>query len=627
MERKLAAIFSTDVKGYSRLMGDDEEATIHTLKTYRDVITRLIEQYHGRVVDSPGDNMLAEFASAVDAVKAAVAIQHELQTRNAELEDHRRMEFRIGLNVGDVITDEGRLYGDGVNIAARLESLAEGGGISISGTVYDQVKNKLALGYEYRGEQAVKNIAEPVRVYRVQMEPGAAAPGVSREKRVEPRHWQRAALAVVTLLLVGAGAVVIRNLYLTPSPPPVAVPSEETPALPLPDKPSIAVLPFTNMSGDPEQEYFSDGITEDIITDLSKIAGLFVIARNSAFTYKNKAVNVQDVGRELGVRHLLEGSVRKAGPRIRITAQLIDATTGNHVWAERYDRQLEDIFDLQDEIRQKIVFALKVTLTPEEQTRFRRAPTVSLEAYDAYLRGVEMMWRMTSEANGSARELFSEAIQLDPNYAAAYAQLGFAYWITWITQWTDDPPTAMKQAAEQAKRALVLDDQLALGHRIIGVVSVFQRQYAQARRSTERAIELDPNDAEHLVMYAAVLTFSGQPHEALTALERGRRLNPHTPYIHSYFLGVTRLVLGEYDLAVQALESVVSRVPTFQPAYIFLVVSYAEQQEMEEARARAAAIKRLNPQFSGDLWAQQIPFHDPTYRTHLRDILREVELQ
>jgi len=302
MERKLAAIFSTDVKGYSRLMGDDEEATIHTLKTYREVISSLIEQHHGRVVDSPGDNLLAEFASAVDAVKSAVAIQQDLKTRNAELEEHRKMEFRIGLNVGDVITDEGRLYGDGVNIAARLESLADPGGICLSGTVHDYVENKLDLAFSYQGEQTVKNIAKPVRVYKVEWEVEASAPTIS-----------------------------------------AASPAE----LPVPEKPSIAVLPFTNMSNDPEQEYFSDGITEDIITDLSKISGLFVIARNSTFTYKGQARNVTDVGRELGVRHILEGSVRKAGRRVRINAQLLEAATGGHVWAERYDRELADIFDLQ----------------------------------------------------------------------------------------------------------------------------------------------------------------------------------------------------------------------------------------------------------------------------------------
>ena len=583
--RKLAAILSADVQGYSRLMGDDEVATIRTLTEYREVMTRFIEQHHGRVVDSPGDNLLAEFGSAVDAVQGAMAIQQELKRRNAALPEQRQMHYRIGINVGDVVVEGERIYGDGVNIAARIESLAEGGGISVSGNVHEQVKNKLSVSFTFQGEQTVKNIADPVHVYRVVIEDDV------------------------------------------PVASPTEAPIETATDLPLPDKPSIAVLPFTNMSSDPEQEYFSDGITEDIITDLSKIAGLFVIARNSAFTYKDKAVNVQDVGRELGVRHLLEGSIRRAGARVRITAQLIDTTTADHVWAERYDSQLEDIFDLQDEITQKIVFALKVTLTPEEQAGFRRAPTVSLEAYDAYLRGVEMMWRFSREANRSARELFSEAIRLDPDYAAAYAQLGFAYWITWITQWTDDPPTAMKQAAEQAKHALVLDDQLALGHRIVGIVSVFQRQYAHARDSLERAIALDPNDAEHLVMYAAVLIFSGHPDEALTVLERATRLNPHTPYIHTYFLGMTRLVMGEYDHAVQALENVVSRVPTFQPGYIFLTFSYAEQQQMEEARARAAVIKQLNPQFSGDRWSEQIPFHDPAYRTHLRDILRAVELQ
>ena len=288
--RKLAAILSADVQGYSRLMGNDEVATIRTLTEYREVMTRFIEQHHGWAVDSPGDNLLAEFGSAVDAVQSAVAIQHELETRNAELPDHRKMAYRIGINVGDVVVEGERIYGDGVNIAARIESLADGGGISVSGNVHEQVKNKLSFGFTSQGEQAVKNIADPVRVYKVALE--------------------------------------------TPVAPPAATEGLPT-QLSLPDKPSIAVLPFTNMSSDPEQEYFSDGITEDIITDLSKIAGLFVIARNSAFTYKDKAVNVQDVGRELGVRHILEGSIRRAGARVRITAQLIDTTTGSHVWAEQ----------------------------------------------------------------------------------------------------------------------------------------------------------------------------------------------------------------------------------------------------------------------------------------------------
>src|SRR5438876_10597500 len=310
MERKLTALLSADVKGYSRLMGEDEEATICTLIAYRQVMAALIVQYRGRVVDSPGDNLLAEFASAVEAVQCVVDIQQALKTRNADLPPERRMEFRVGINVGDVIVEGPQIYGDGVNIAARLEALAEGGGSCISGTVYDQVENKLPVGYEYLGEQTVKNIAKPVRVYRV----------------IEPEAIAAAQVRSTATALV----------------------------LPLPTKPSIIVLPFVNLSSDPEQEYFSDGITEDITTDLSKLSSLFVISRNSAFTYKGKAAKAQDISREMGVRYILEGSVRKAGEWIRITAQLIDATTDHHLWAERYDRPLQDLFALQDEIVQKI---------------------------------------------------------------------------------------------------------------------------------------------------------------------------------------------------------------------------------------------------------------------------------
>src|SRR3989338_417536 len=322
IQRKLAAIVSADVKGYSRLMGEDEEATIRTLTVYREVMAVLIGQHRGRVVDSPGDNLLAEFASVVDAVRYAVEIQRGLKVRNADLPVHRRMEFRIGINLGDVVVEGERLYGDGVNIAARLEGLAEGGGICISGTVYDQIENKLALGYEYLGEQAVKNIPKPVRVYQVKDEPGVSTPTVSGDK---------------------------------------------SPTLALPDKPSIAVLPFANMSGDPEQEYFSDGITEDLITELSRFHELFVIARNSTFAYKGRSADVRQVGRDLGVSHVLEGSVRRVGDRVRITAQLLDAATGHHLWAERYDRGLEDIFALQDEITREIVAALDVRLLRGEQ--------------------------------------------------------------------------------------------------------------------------------------------------------------------------------------------------------------------------------------------------------------------
>jgi TolB-like protein/class 3 adenylate cyclase len=347
-KRKLSAVLSADVKGYSRLMGEDESGTIRTLKGYREIMGKLIQQYRGRVVDSPGDNLLAEFSSVVDAVDGAVEIQKQLKLKNDALPENRRMEFRIGVNLGDVVEDEERIYGDGVNIAARVESLADGGGICISGTSYDQIGKKLPFGYEYLGEQTVKNIEKPVRVYRVLMKPEAAGKVIG-EKRFLGKISRRAAISAIIILVIVAGGLIGWNIYLHQSKK-IEPASLDKMAFPLPDKPSIAVLPFDNLTGDPDQEYFSDGITEEIITALSKIPKLFVIARNSTFTYKGKPVKVQQVSEELGVQYVVEGSVRRAEDRVRITAQLIDALTGHHIWAERYDRELKDIFAIQDDI-------------------------------------------------------------------------------------------------------------------------------------------------------------------------------------------------------------------------------------------------------------------------------------
>jgi TolB-like protein/class 3 adenylate cyclase len=368
VRRKLTAILNADVKGYSRLMGKDEVGTIQTLNTYKEVMAGLIQHHHGRVVDAPGDNVLAEFASVVDAVQCAVEIQKELKVRNDKLPLNRRMEFRIGINLGDVIEEEGRIYGDGVNIAARMESLAEGGGIRISGIVYDQVKNKLTLRYEFVGKQTVKNIAEPVRVYRVLMEHETSVSAVSRWKRMGLNYWKRIHPVFKVLIALVAAANVLWQFYphLRPSRPPVEGVSKEKMALSLPDKPSIAVLPFVNMSGDSKQEFFSDGITEDIITALSKVPMLFVIARNSTFTYKGKPMKVKQISEELGVQYVLEGSVQMSANRVRITAQLIDALKGHHIWAERYDRDLKDIFALQDEVTRNILTAMQVKITEGE---------------------------------------------------------------------------------------------------------------------------------------------------------------------------------------------------------------------------------------------------------------------
>jgi TolB-like protein len=411
-------------------MGEDEEATVRTITAHRKVITSVIEKYRGRVVDSPGDNILAEFVSVVDAVQSGVEIQEVIRAKNAELPEERRMEFRIGINLGDVIQEGERIYGDGVNIAARVEGLAEAGGICISGSAYEQIENKLALGYEYIGEHTVKNIVKPIRVYRVPTGPETLQK-VTEERRPAPRG-QRAALAVVIALLVVAGGVAIWKSY-QPSTPPMEAASVEKMAYPLPDKPSIAVLPFDNLSEDPKQEYFSDGLTEEIISALGSVPKLFVIARNSTFTYKGKPVKVQQVAEELGVRYVLEGSVRKGGDTIRITAQLVDALSGHHLWAKRYDRNLDDIFAVQDEITKEIISAMQVKLTEGEQVQAAARGTDNLEAYLKYLQANEYLTRQNIESTALAKQSAEEAIALDPEYAWAYYALARATtWEVWL---------------------------------------------------------------------------------------------------------------------------------------------------------------------------------------------------
>jgi adenylate cyclase len=573
VERRLAAIFSADVKGYSRLMGEDEVATVRTLTSYREVMSTLIEQHRGRVVDSPGDNLLAEFASVVDALAGAVAIQRTLQERNAELPPLRRMEFRIGINLGDVIVEGERIYGDGVNIAARLESLAEAGGICISGTVYDQVETKLALPYEYLGEQSVKNIVKPVRAYRVRLEE------------------------------IGSGVE-------TPRPGVSTVPPEKTQALPLPDKPSIAVLPFLNMSSDPEQEYFSDGMTEDLITDLSKLSGLFVISRNSVLSYKGRAVKPEQVSKELGVRYLLEGSIRKAGSRVRITAQLIDATTGYHAWAERYDRNLEDIFALQDEVTQRIIAALEVKLTEGEQTRLGRPLTTNLEAYDYYLRGFDLYEHATREANSRAQQLFANAVALDPRFATAHACLGWTYFSEWSLGWSQDSHT-LDLALASAQRAIAEDPQLSNGHRLLGIVHLWMKQYDSAITEVERALTLDPNYADTYCALGEVLNFSGRPEETPALVEKAIRLNPYHPTWYLWALGHAYYLLKRYDEAIATFKRALLRNPDFIPALGFLSIIYGEMDSSEAAQAAGEATLRLSPQFSYNTLGQRLPYKDP----------------
>ncbi len=416
-KRKLAAILSADVKGYSRLMGSDEESTVHTLKAYREVMASSIQHHRGRVIDTVGDSVLADFASVVDAVQCGVEIQQVLRAKNALLSEDRRMEFRIGINLGEVIEEGDTIYGDGVNIAARLEGMAEAGGICISESAYQQIKNKLPLRYDYLGEHEVKNIAEPVRVYRAQVEPGAVPSKLSKEKKLAQKRLSKAALGIIAVIVI-AGAVILYQFVLRPSSSKTEVASKEKMAFPLPDVPSIAVLPFVNMSKDPDQEFLCDAMTEEIISALSKVPRLFVIARNSTFTYKGKPVKVKQVSEELGVRYVLEGSFQRSGDNVRINAQLIDALKGDHPWAESYDRHLKDRFAVQDEITLKIVKAMQMKLTEGESALLTEKWPCSenLQCYLKYLEAGKYWLQRSPESAYIARRKAQEVLALCPGH-------------------------------------------------------------------------------------------------------------------------------------------------------------------------------------------------------------------
>jgi len=623
-KRKLAAILSADAKGYSRLMGEDEEATVRTITAYRTAMAKLIQQYRGRVVDSPGDNVLAEFGSVVDAVNCAVEVQRELAERNSELPPARQMEFRIGINLGDVIEEGERIYGDGVNIAARVEGLAEGGGICISGTVYDAIEAKLGLEYEYLGEQEVKNIDRPIRVYRVLSFPGAAAHRVVRAKKAVGRKWRNVFLAIAIILFVG---VVVATWHFTP--PPGEVASVEKMAFPLPEKPSLAVLPFDNLSGDASQDYFSDGITESIITALSNVSNLFVIARNSTFTYKGKAVKVQQVAEELGVRYVLEGSVQRSGDRVRITAQLIDALTGHHLWAEQYERQFGDIFVLQDDITEHVTLALQVKLTEGEQARIRRGHMDNPKAYEYFLRGRETYMSFTKENNDQARKLWEKAAELDPNNSWLQQQIGWTYYRAARFGWTDTPAQALARAEELARKTLAVDDSNAEAYCLLSVVYMSRRQHDKAVEYGERALALAPNFTDITATIAIPFMYSGRPEEAIELVKNAMRLSPYYPAWYLPVLGFAYRFTGQYEEAIALLETWRARAnPRSALPYLFLAITYEEAGRGEEAQIAVAEILKRKPKASitGYLKAKTFPYKDPADIDKVVDSLRKAGL-
>jgi adenylate cyclase len=582
VQRRLAAILSADVVGYSRLMGIDEAGTLNRLKAMRrELVDPQIAIHSGRMVKLMGDGALVEFASAVDAVTCAIEIQKRVKEHNTDIVAEERIEFRIGINVGDIIVDADDIYGDGVNVAARIQTLADPGGIYVSRSAADQVRDKVPIKIETRGEQSVKNIARPIEVFCI----------VADDQQP------------VT--------ITIHN-----------PPGQQAAPKPT-DKPSIAVLAFNNMSGDAEQEYFSDGISEDIITDLSKLPGLHVIARNSSFVYKGQAVSLPEVAKNLGVRYVLEGSVRKAGNRVRVTAQLIDASNGGHIWADRYDRDLTDIFAVQDELTREIIGALKVKLSPEEQGRLNHKGTLNVEAFSYFLRGRELTWMPTKSGNIDARNLFASALALDPHYAAAHAGIGFVHINDYVNGWSDDPEQSLETGVAAAQRAIQMDEQEMQGHFSLAVGLLFRREHDRALEKARRCLAMAPNSAEGHMVMANILSYSGRAEEAIAVLEKYRRLDPHHPDLALYFLADAEASIGRFEAAVEALKLRLERNPNSETTYALLAACYGHLGRLDQARAAWAEVMRLAPHYSIERRRRVLPFKDPTIFEHRVDGLRK----
>jgi adenylate cyclase len=579
-KRKLTAILSADVEGYSRLMGDDEDETIRTLTTYRELMTTLIQKREGRVVDSPGDNLLAEFGSVVDGVRCAVEIQEELRVRNAELPENRRMVFRIGINLGDVVEEGERIYGDGVNIAARVEGLAEGGGICLSGTVYDSIKNKLSLRYESLGEHNVKNITDPVRVYQVRIGTDTA----------------------------------------------VQKPSGR---LGLPVKPSIAVLPFNNMSGDPDQNYFADGISEDITTELSRFHSIFVISRNSSFTYRGEKVNARQVGRELGVEYIVEGSVRKAGDKVRVTAQLIASATGHHVWAERYDRNLKDIFAVQDEITETIVSSLAGRIEAAGIDRAKRKATENMVAYDYLLKGLDLYKSgdTTLEKVIQAAEAFTKAVEIDPGFARAHAWKACTSGRLLKLMPADPSEEQYKLLFDEAmagvQKALSLDKNESEAHRIMGAIYLHKRQFDRADYHISKAIALNPNHANVAAQAATFLSYAGRSEEAVASVKRAMRLDPHHPDWYWQGLGLALWVGGQYTNAISAFNSIANLVDF---DYAYLAACCVSIGEIDQAKSYVTELLRIKPDATVRYYKKSANYKNDADLERFLDALRKAGL-
>ncbi len=597
-KQRLVAILAADAAGYSRLMAGDDRSTVAALDAARNVFRAQIEAHQGRVIDMAGDSVLALFETAIGAVAAALKIQQEVNALAAAVPQDRRMLFRIGVHLGDVIEKiDGTIYGDGVNIAARLQGLAEPGSSMISDAVHGAVRGKLGARFVDQGEQQVKNIAHAVRVFAVHAENDTPGPG-SRAAGMDGSSRGKAHAAITPM------------------------------NLPLPGKPSIAVLPFTNMSGDAEQEYFSDGITEDIITDLSRIAGLMVVARNSSFAYKHKSPDVRTVGRELGVMSVLEGSIRRAGNRLRITAQLIDATTGGHLWAERYDRDITDIFALQDEVTQRIVDALKVTLRPAERALLASSRTSNVEAHDCFLRGRELMVN-TVNKNRAFFDLvvatYRRAIELDPGYAEPFGGLAMAYCLDFQNHWSDTPD-ALDVAAHFAAQAIEKGPGEPYAHYASAVVTMWRRDLVLALAQADKALVLNPNYALAYGTRGLIETYLGHPLAAIPMIERAILLDPVFTQQYMHFLGSAYLVAGQFDAAAASFRERIRLAPKTDLSRAFLASALGHLDEVDEARRVWSELKDISPKYSLAGHLARLPFQNDTDLARIKEGLAKAGL-
>ena len=616
IERKLVAILAADAVGYSLMMSEHEEATLDHLHACQEIFQEKIQAHDGRVFGGAGDSIIAEFQSSVKAVRCAIAIQESLEIRNNNISEDEIMLFRIGINVGDVIVDHYNLMGDGVNVAARLESLADPGGICISADVYHQIRNKLELQFESLGKHKLKNIPEPLEVYRPVMETSGVGTAQRKSKTTKIRTWTSVAGAIGILAL----AVVAWLLMPPDSGTTTATqPSDQDRK----DKPSIVVLPFENLGDDSKQKYLADGITEDIITDLSRLSNLLVIASNTSFTYKGRQVTPEEVGGDLNVEFVLKGSIRQLGNTVRLNAQLVNTKTGFNVWAQRYDRKLTEVFTVQDEVTQSIVESLAIKLTNQEKNRLAQKATNNIVAYDLFQEGQRISKIRTRESHEQAREVYRKVIELDPGFSRPYGALAYNLAFSFLRGWTDTPQETLDRSLELAKKAVSLDDSIPQTYWALGYAYLIRKEYDNAEKAVAQAINISPSYADGYALLALISNNTGQPERAIELINKGMRLNPYYTWQYLYNLGRAYYTLGDYDAAIDALERAQDRNENVARIKLYLAASYVKATRQDDAEWMVDQLLTLDPHISISHMEKTIPITNPEHKNAYLEDLRK----